>query len=170
MVAYSLTMLAPGPQHALAAGGLLTGGAVAGLVGKNGRANVGVGRAGRVAQLLQIVVDTRNLGGQLTCLALFVQRLHGLSVRHVGRVLAGEGELRQPQRVGAEGRRLARRDQLVRRRDGVGNVADNFDQQVVGQSGLLGPVLDVRAEFQRVVRLRMTPAVVDALVVDTCSK
>ena len=125
---------------------------------------------GGVAQLFQFAVNILHFHRDGALFAQIVQRLNGFGVRHIGRVFAGEGELGQAQRVGAEGRSLARGDQLVGGGDRVGDVAYDLDQQVIGQGGLLGPILDVGAEFQRVVRLRMAPAVVDALVIDALVK
>ena len=109
--------------------------------------NVGVGCVRVVAKRLDLGVNHRNFIGHLARQALVIQSLHGLSVRHVGGVLAGEGELRQTQRVRAEGRSLARGDQLVGGGDGVGDVADAILHQQVrrtgracsGQSVMLGP-------------------------------
>src|SRR5699024_1340670 len=157
-------------QHPLAAGGLLARRAVAGLVGEDGRADVGGRRVNGVAQLTQCGVDRGHLGGQFTAAAGGVQRLHGFGGGHIGRVLAGEGELRQTQGVGAEGGSLARGDQFVGGGHRVGDVADDLHQQVVAEGGLFGPVLDVGAELEPVVRLGAAPAVVNALFVHALVK
>ena len=81
MVAYSQAKLAGAAQHALAAGGLLPGGAIAGLVGEDGRANVGVGRVRVVAKRLDLGVNHRNFIRHFARQALVIQSLHGLSVR-----------------------------------------------------------------------------------------
>ena len=128
-------------QHALAAGRLLAGGAVAGLVGKNGRADVGLLRADGITGDGQGTVNRGHLAGQGSGGAGSIQRLDGLGGGHIAWVLAGEGELRQAQRVGAEGGGFAGGNQFIGGGDGVGDIADHFDQQIPGQSLMLGPNL-----------------------------
>ena len=110
--------------------------------------------------------------GQISAVALMDARSiaataanGGLGGGYIVGVLAGQRKFRQPQRVGTEGRCFAGGDQFIRRRHRVGDVADHLDQQVLAQRRLGGPVLDVGTKAQGVVRLRLAPAVVDALFV-----
>ena len=149
----------PGPQHALAAGGLLTGRAVAGLDGKNGGGQLhivpGQGlAAGHGTDLCQqgSIPLPGPAGGFLG--------LHGLGAPHIGGVLAAEGELGQTQGVGAVGRGLTRGDELVRGGDGVGDVGGHLQQQVVAQRGDLGPVLDVGAQLEQGIVIAVAKALI----------
>ena len=91
--------------------------------------------------------------------------MHGLCVADICRVLAGERELRQTQRVGAVGRGFAGRNQLVGRRHRVGDVGNHLHQQIVRERGLFRPILDVRPHAQLVLRLGLTITVVNALLI-----
>ena len=135
-------------QHALAGSRLLTCGAIAGLIGKDGGANVGGCGVRLVTGLFQRGIHSLYFFRQSACDAGFVQSLDCLGATDIGRVLAGQGELCQAQRVGAEGRSLTGGDQLIGGGDRVGDVADNLDQQVIRQFRLLRPILDVGAKAQ----------------------
>ena len=148
-------------HHALAGGSLLTGGTVAGHIGEDGGADVGVGRIVLHTGFGQGSIDIQDFLGQgLARLTVPLDLAHLFAAGDVLGVAAAQGELGQALGVGAVGRSLTGGDELVGGGDGVGDVADDLDQQVVGQGGLLGPILDVRAELQLVVRLRVAPAVV----------
>lgn len=94
--------------------------------------------------------------------------LHGvdlLGATHVGRVAAAERKLGQTQRVGAEGARLARGNELVGRGDRVHDLGAHLEQDVIAEGLHLGPRLDVGASDQLVGRLRLAKAPVHALLV-----
>ena len=101
LVAYSQAKLAAPPSTRWQLAACFAGRAVAGLDGKHRGADVDSLAVRRNAGLGQGVIDSLHLGGQLAGLAGLIQRLDRLGTAHVGRVLAGEGELRQAQRVGA---------------------------------------------------------------------
>ena len=98
--------------------------------------------------------------------AQFFPLLRRLCPLHIRRVLARERELRQFQRVGAVGRRFARWDQLVGRRDRVGDVRVSLQKQMFCQRRHLRPVGDVRPKLERQLRLRFAPSVIDAVFIN----
>ena len=80
-------------QHALAGSRLLTCGAIAGLIGKDGGANVGGCGVRLVTGLFQRGIHSLYFFRQSACGAGFVQSLDCLGAADIGRVLAGQGEL-----------------------------------------------------------------------------
>ncbi len=84
---------------------------------------------------------------------------------HVLRLPAGQGELRQPQGIGAVGRRFAGGDQLVGGGHAVPEDRRQLHQQVLRQRLHLGPVGDVGPQDQLLLRAGMAKAVVDPLLV-----
>ena len=120
------------PQHPLAAGGLLPGGAVAGLVGVEHRANFH--RLGVHLLLAGNGADGLEHGLQLGvglqhALPSLPGLLHGaylFGAAHVRRVPAGQRELRQAQGVGAVGGSLPRGDELVGGGDFIQQLGADF--------------------------------------------
>ncbi len=94
------------------------------------------------------------------------QGLKGLGPVHIGGVFAGQGVLRQFERIGAQGRGFARRNQLVRGGYGVGDHTGHLKQQMPGQGAHFRPVRDIGAEDQRGFRPGRAKAVVHAALVD----
>ena len=94
-----------------------------------------------------------------------LQRLRGLGPRHIVRVTAGQGKLRQLQGVGAVGGCLAGGDQLVGGSDLVPQDGGHLHEKIVGQGGDSGPLGNIGAVFQGCVRLRPAEAEVDPAVV-----
>ena len=151
------------PQYPLAGGGLLPGGAVAGLVGEDHRADVHTGQGAlRQVQRRQHRLQRRHRRtGGAGCL----QRLRSLGPRHIIRVTAGQGKLRQLQGVGAVGGCLAGGDQLIGGSDLVPQDGGHLHKKIVGQGGDSGPLGNIGAVFQGCVRLRPAETEVDPAVV-----
>ena len=84
MVAYSRAMLATAPQHPLAGGGLLPGGAVAGLQGHDQGAQTGVGR-------VEAVEGGGDVGVNVAGAALELQCFDFLGPAHIRRGPCGSG-------------------------------------------------------------------------------
>ena len=159
-------------NHALAARGLLAGGTVAGLLGIEHRAvlgRLGIGRDTRAGQCLKhagkLSIECRQVARGLAGNAALLHGVDLLGAAHVGRVAAAERKLGQARRVGAEGARLARGNELVGRGDRVHDLGTHLEQDVVAERLHRGPRLDVGALDQLVGRLSLAKAPVHALFV-----
>ena len=93
------------------------------------------------------------LAGMLAGHSCLLSLLDVLCKAHVSGILTAQGELSQSQRIGTIGRGLARRDQLVGRRHGIMDLADNAEHQVLRQRAHCRPVLDVRTKVDLCVRI-----------------
>src|SRR5699024_8859614 len=80
-------------------------------------------------------------------------------------VFTAQGELRQTQGIGAEGAGLAAGNQLVGGGHRVGDVAGDFQQQVLGQGLNLRPVLDVGAKAENLVEVALAVTGINAAAV-----
>ena len=159
-------------NHALAARGLLAGRTVTGLLGVEHGAvlgRLGIGRDTRAGQRLKhagkLGIECRQVACCLAGNAALFHHVNLLGTAHVSRVAAAERKLGQAQRVGAEGARLARRNELVSRGDRVHDLGAHLEQDVVAEGLHRGPRLDVGALDQLVGRLRLAKAPVHALFV-----
>ena len=159
-------------DHALTARGLLAGGTVTGLLGIEHGAvlsRLGIGRDTRAGQRLKhtskLGIERRQVARGLAGHTALFHRVDLLGAAHVGRVAAAERKLGQAQRVGAEGARLARGNELVGRGDRVHDLGAHLEQDVVAERLHRGPRLDVGAFDQIVGRLRLAKAPVHALFV-----
>ena len=159
-------------NYALAARGLLAGRTVTGLLGIEHRAvlgRLGVGRDTRAGQRLKhtgkLGIERRQVARGLAGNATLLHGIDLLGTTHVGRVAAAQRKLGQTQRVGAEGARLARRNELVGRGDRVHDLGAHLEQDIVAEGLHRGPRLDVGAFDQLVGRLRLAKAPVHALFV-----
>ena len=159
-------------DHALAARGLLTGRAVARLLGVEHGAvlgRLGVCRDTRASQRLKhagkLGIERRQVACRLAGNAALFHRVNLLGAAHVGRIATAERKLGQTQRVGAEGTRLARGNELVSRGNRVHDLGAHLEQDIVAEGLHRGPRLDVGAFDQLVGRLRLAKAPVHALFV-----
>ena len=159
-------------NHALAARGLLAGRTVTGLLGVEHGAvlgRLGIGRDTRAGQRLKhagkLGIECRQVACCLAGNAALFHHVNLLGTAHVSRVAAAERKLGQAQRVGAEGARLARRNELVSRGDRVHDLGAHLEQDVVAERLHRGPRLDVGTLDQLVGRLRLAKAPVHALLV-----
>ena len=159
-------------DDALAARGLLAGRTVAGLLGIEHGAvlgRLGIGRDAGAGQCLKhagkLGIERRQVACCLAGNAALFHRVDLLGTTHVGRIAAAESKLGQAQRVGAEGARLARGNELVGRGDRVHDLGAHLEQDVVAEGLHRGPRLDVGTLDQLVGRLRLAKAPVHALLV-----
>ena len=106
-MAYCLAKFADATHDTLAGGGLLTGGTVAGHIGEDGGADVGVGRIVLHTGFGQGSIDIQDfLGQSLASLTVPLDLAHLFAAGDVLGVTAAQGELRQALGVGAVGRSL----------------------------------------------------------------
>ena len=159
-------------NYALAARGLLAGRTVTGLLGIEHGAvlsRLGIGRDTRAGQRLKhagkLGIECHQVARCLAGNAALFHRVDLLGAAHVGRVATAERKLGQTQRVGAEGARLARGNELVGRSDRVHDLGAHLEQDVVAERLHRGPRLDVGALDQLVGRLSLAKAPVHALLV-----
>ena len=159
-------------NYALAARGLLAGRTVTGLLGIEHGAvlsRLGIGRDTRAGQRLKhtskLGIECRQVARGLAGNAALFHRIDLLGAAHVGRIAAAERKLGQAQRVGAEGARLARGNELVGRSDRVHDLGAHLEQDIVAEGLHRGPRLNVGAFDQLVGRLRLAKAPVHALFV-----
>ena len=159
-------------NYALAARGLLAGRTVTGLLGIEHGAvlgRLGIGRNARAGQCLkhtgELGIERRQVARGLTGHATLLHSVDLLGTTDVSRVAAAQRKLGQAQRVGAEGARLARGNELVGRGDRVHDLGAHLEQDVVAERLHRGPRLDVGALDQLVGRLRLAKAPVHALFV-----
>ena len=159
-------------NYALAARSLLAGRTVARLLGIEHGAvlsRLGIGRDTRTSQRLEhtgkLGIERRQVARGLSGHAALLHGVDLLGAAHVGRIATAQRKLGQAQRVGAEGTRLARRNELVGRGDRVHNLGAHLEQDVVAEGLHRGPRLDVGAFDQLVGRLRLAKAPVHALLV-----
>ena len=159
-------------NYALAARGLLAGRTVTGLLGIEHGAvlsRLGIGRDTRAGQRLKhagkLGIECHQVARCLAGNAALFHRVDLLGAAHVGRVATAERKLGQTQRVGAEGARLARGNELVGRGDRVHDLGAHLEQDVVAERLHRGPRLDVGTLDQLVGRLRLAKAPVHALLV-----
>ena len=134
-------------------GGLLPGGAVAGLEGHHQGAQAGALGIKAGQGLLNLGIGRILPAQQLHC-------LYRLGPGDVLGVLPAQGEVGQPQGVGAVGGGLPRGDELVGGGHRVIDGGAHREQQVLRQGDLLRPVGDVGAEDQLLVRVGFAHAVV----------
>ena len=156
----------------LATRGLLAGRTVTGLLGvEHGTelGRLGIGRDTRAGQRLEhtgkLGIERRQVARGLAGNATLLHSVDLLGATHVGRVAAAERKLSQAQRIGAEGARLARGNELVGRGDRVHDLGAHLEQDVVAEGLHRGPRLDVGTFDQLVGRLRLAKAPVHALLV-----
>ena len=159
-------------NYALAARGLLAGRTVTGLLGIEHGAvlsRLGIGRDTRAGQRLKhagkLGIECYQVARCLAGNAALFHRVDLLGAAHVGRVATAERKLGQTQRVGAEGARLARGNELVSRSDRVHDLGAHLEQDIVAERLHRGPRLDVGAFDQLVGRLSLAKAPVHALLV-----
>ena len=159
-------------NYALAARGLLAGRTVTGLLGIQHGAvlgRLGICRDARTSQRLKhagkLGIECRQVTRGLAGHAALLHGVDFLGTTHVGRIAAAERKLGQAQRIGAEGARLTRGNELVGRGDRVHDLGAHLEQDIVAEGLHRGPRLDVGAFDQLVGRLRLAKAPVHALFV-----
>ena len=159
-------------NYALAARSLLAGRTVARLLGVEHGAvlgRLGIGRDTRAGQRLKhsgkLGIERRQVACGLTGNAALFHRVNLLGAAHVARIATAQRKLGQAQRVGAEGARLARGNELVGRGDRVHDLGANLEQDIVAERLHRGPRLDVGALDQLVGGLSLAKAPVHALLV-----
>ena len=159
-------------NHALAARGLLAGRTVTGLLGIEHGAVLGrlgicrdAGAGQRLKHAGKLGIECRQVACRLAGNAALLHGVDLLGTTHVGRIAAAERKLCQAQRVGAEGARLARGNELVGRGDRVHDLGAHLEQDIVAERLHRGPRLDVGAFDQLVGRLCLAKAPVHALFV-----
>ena len=159
-------------DHALAARSLLAGRTVTGLLGIERGAELGrlgIGRDTRAGQCLKhackLCIERRQVARGFTGNAALFHRVNLLGAAHVGRITTAQRKLGQTQRVGAEGARLARGNELVGRGDRVHDLGAHLEQDIVTKRLHRGPRLDVGTLDQLVCRLRLAKAPVHTLFV-----
>ncbi len=153
--------IGPASQHLLTACRLLSGGAVTWLNRKDRGSKAGIG----MVYLRELLFDDTHgglhirmgLAGMLPRHAGLLRFLDILGPLHIGRILAGQGKLRQSQRIGAVTGGLAGGNQFIRGGHGVMDLTDHPQHQILRQLSHLRPVLDVGAQHN--LRLRICHAV-----------
>ena len=168
----------PAAEHLLAGSGLLTGAAVAGLHGEDGRADAGAGEIPAAAEGVEerfVALLERSEGfahglkdGSVSRVgfALLLEGEHVFGPAHVLRILPGEGEFGQLQGVGAQGGSFTGGNELVGGGHGVGDDAGDPEKQILGKGGHGRPVGDVGTVLEFHGGIGPAPALVAALFVD----
>ena len=156
-----------GTEYTLAGSGLLTGRTVARLVRIDGGTDLDLGRL--YVLLARDLVDQLEylfyLSGVLTGLTCILEITYCLRTGDVLRITSRKRELCEAERVRTIGRGLTGRDELIGRGDRIEDLRSDLQKDVVGHLLLLRPVLDVRSEAKRKLKIGLAPALVYAVLV-----